>query len=107
MTDRDPRISSSAARTLRVLKALRGHGLNGLSNSELARALDETPPTIHRCLNTLIAEGLATQLDSGRYAPGVALLQIAQAHADEMARAQHRIDELSRRVSAGAIGRTA
>ena len=101
----DARISNSAARTLRVLKALRGHALNGVSNSELARALNESPATIHRCLNTLITEGLAAQLDSGRYAPGVALLQIAQAHADEMSRAQRRIDELDRRVSAGATRR--
>lgn len=99
------RVSNSAARTLRVLRALRGHSLSGLGNGELARALRESPATINRCLNTLIAEGCAVRLDSGRYALSVALLQIAQAHTDELARGQHRIDELSRRVAAGALGR--
>lgn len=32
-------ISSSGTRILRVLKALRGHALNGVSNGELASAL--------------------------------------------------------------------
>lgn len=96
------RVSDSGGRVLRVLKALRGQTLNGLSNGELARALGESPSTINRCLNTLIAEGMAVQLDSGRYALSVAVLQIAQAHAEEMARTQNRINEINQRVLAGA-----
>lgn len=99
------RISNSAARALRVLRALRGHSLDGLGNAELARALGESPATINRALNTLIAEGCAVRLDDGRYALSVGLLQIAQAHTDEVTRGQRRIDELSRRVSAGALER--
>jgi len=102
MTIANPtRVSSSGQKVLRVLKALKGHSLTGLSNSDLARALDESPATINRCLNTLIAEGLATHLDSGRYALSVAMLQVAQHHANELARAQSRIDELNQRVFAG------
>ncbi|ODC03216.1 IclR family transcriptional regulator [Terasakiispira papahanaumokuakeensis] len=95
------RISSSGLKVLRVLKALKGHSLSGLSNSDLAKALNESPATINRCCNTLIAEGLAIQLETGRYALSVAALQIAQAHSTEMARASHRIDELTQRVAAG------
>lgn len=47
-------ISSSGTRILRVLKALRGHALNGVSNGELASALGESPANINRALNTLI-----------------------------------------------------
>ncbi|MCY1300951.1 hypothetical protein D9M68_435590 [compost metagenome] len=101
MTDKT-RVSDSGARVLRVLKALKGQTLNGLSNGELAKALGESPATINRCLNTLIAEGVAVKLDTGRFALSVALLQIARAHADEMARAQNRIDEINQRVLAGA-----
>ena len=36
-----PNTSSSGTRILRVLKALRGHALNGVSNGELAVALHE------------------------------------------------------------------
>lgn len=70
-------VSSSGSRILRVLKALRGHALNGVSNGELASALGESPANINRALNTLIEEGLALKLENGRFAPGVQLLQIA------------------------------
>ncbi|EEV1134077.1 TPA: helix-turn-helix domain-containing protein [Escherichia coli] len=96
-----PNTSSSGTRILRVLKALRGHALNGVSNGELASALGESPANINRALNTLIEEGLALKLDNGRFAPGVQLLQIAMAHSAEMARAQDRINEINQRVMAG------
>ena len=96
------RTSESGARVLRVMKALKGHTLNGLSNGELAKALGETPATINRCINTLIAEGLASQLDTGRFAPGMQLLQIAQVTANELDSAQARIREINQRMLAGA-----
>ncbi|MNR40652.1 hypothetical protein D3C85_1589630 [compost metagenome] len=64
--------------------------------------MGESPATINRCLNTLIAEGMAVKLDTGRFALSVSVLQIAQAHAEEMARAQNRINEINQRVLAGA-----
>lgn len=97
-----PRTSDSGARVLRVLKALKGFTLSGISNGELAKGLGESPANINRALNTLIAEGLAVKLDNGRFAPGIALLQIAQAHANEMSQAQGRINEINQRVLAGA-----
>ncbi|XJB66496.1 IclR family transcriptional regulator (plasmid) [Escherichia coli] len=93
-------ISSSGTRILRVLKALRGHALNGVSNGELASALG-VPANINRALNTLIEEGLAMKLENGRFAPGIQLLQIAMAHSHEMARAQDRINEINQRVISG------
>lgn len=95
------RTSDSLARGLRVIKALRGKTLNGVSNGELAKALDMSPATVNRVLNTLIAEGYAIRLDSGRFALSVTMLQIAQAHADEMGRTMNRISELNQRVAAG------
>ncbi len=97
-----PRINDSAFRVLRVLKAWKGHSLNGLSNTELAKALTESPANITRYMDTLIEAGLAARLETGRFAPGMALLQIAQAHANEMASAQNRINEINQRVLAGA-----
>jgi len=95
------RTSDSGARVLKVLKALRGHSQLGVSNGELAKGLGESPATINRCLNTLIAEGLVLKLDSGRYAHSVALLQIAQAHAYEMNKTQNWLNEMQQRVIAG------
>lgn len=102
MSDAKGRVSESAIKVLRVMKALKGRTISGLSNGELAKALDESPATINRCLNTLIAEGLATKRDDGRFALSVAMLQIAVAHANEMTTAQSRIDEINQRVLAGA-----
>ncbi|EMD4715312.1 IclR family transcriptional regulator, partial [Salmonella enterica] len=49
----------------------------------------------------LIEEGMAQRLESGRYAPGMQLLYIAQAFSNEMAAGQARIAELNQRVLAG------
>ena len=97
------RTSESGARCLRVMKVLRGHSLSGLSNSDIAKALSIPPSAVTRCMNTLIAEGFATKLDTGRFALSTATLQIAQAHADEMTRATNRIHELNQRVAAGSL----
>jgi DNA-binding IclR family transcriptional regulator len=94
--------ATSATRVLRVLSALKGKTLTGMSNSELAAAVGESPTAITRCMSTLIAEGFAMRHDSGRFSLSVKCLQIAQAHASELARAQGRIDELNQRVNAGA-----
>lgn len=93
--------SSSIKRALRVMKALKGHSLSGISNGELAKALNESPANITRTLNTLVDEGMAQKLDSGRYAPGMQLLQIAQSFSNEMANTQARIAEMNQRVLAG------
>lgn len=92
---------NSVARALRIMKALKGHSLDGISNGELAKALDEPPSAITRSLQTMIEEGIAIKLENGRFALSVATLQIAQAHANELARANQRIAELDQRVSAG------
>ncbi|ECG5643213.1 IclR family transcriptional regulator [Salmonella enterica subsp. enterica serovar Poona] len=93
--------SITVTRAIRVMKALKGHSLNGLSNKELAKALGEPPANITRALSTLVSEGMAQRLESGRYAPGMQLLFIAQAFSNEMAVAQARIAELNQRVIAG------
>jgi DNA-binding IclR family transcriptional regulator len=106
MTDLSPkttgRTSNSGTRVLRVMAALRGHTLSGISNGELAKSLGETAPTINRCMNTLIAEGFAQKLDNGNFCLSVKLLQIAQAHSTEFARMQDRMGEINQRVLAGA-----
>jgi DNA-binding IclR family transcriptional regulator len=83
------------------MKALKGHSLSGVSNGELAEALHESPANISRTLNTLVEEGMAQRLESGRYAPGMQLLQIAQSFASEMAATQTRIAEMNQRVLSG------
>lgn len=93
--------TNSAIRVLRILKALKGHTLGGIRNADLSVMTDESPAFVTRAIDTLIAEGFAERLEDGRFAPSIALLQIAQAHAREMASATDRINEISARISAG------
>ncbi|AQT58698.1 helix-turn-helix domain-containing protein [Cellvibrio sp. PSBB023] len=101
MSNDKGRTNDSAAKVLEVLKALRGHSLIGLSNGQLAKALGESPSNINRCLNTLIAAGLAEKKPSGLFSHSVMMVQIATAHANEMSRARAKLDELDQRVIAG------
>jgi DNA-binding IclR family transcriptional regulator len=94
---------SSAARVLRVLKALKGHTVTGLSNTELAHLTNDSPSNITRAVQALIEEGLAVKLENGRFAHSVAMLQIAQAHAEHVARLTGRIQEVNQRIAAGSI----
>lgn len=95
---------SSARRALRVLKALKGHAITGISNKELAEGLGESAVNVSRALAELEAEGLAAKLDNGRWAHSVSMLQIAHAHTTHMANLQDRMTEMTRRVAAGAMG---
>ena len=94
---------SAAARVLRVLKALKGHTVTGLSNAELAQLTQDSPSNITRAVQTLIEEGMAVKLDNGRFAHSIGLLQIAQAHAEHMARLTHRMQEINQRIAAGSM----
>ncbi|WP_338807121.1 helix-turn-helix domain-containing protein [Pseudomonas chlororaphis] len=94
---------SAAARALRVLKALKGHTVTGLSNTELAQLTKDSPSNISRAMQTLIEEGLAVKLDNGRFAHSIGMLQIAQAHAEHMARLTQRMQEINQRIAAGSM----
>ncbi len=95
-------MSKSAERVLDILKLLKGHSLNGLSNSEIAKALGEHPVNVSRAVAVLESKGLATRLETGRWAHSVSMLQIAVAHMSEMDHAEQRLGELRQRVLAGA-----
>lgn len=97
------RTVSAAARVLRVLKALKGHTVTGLSNTELAQLTGDSPSNITRAMQTLIEEGLAVKLDNGRFAHSVGVLQIAQAHAEHMVRLQGRMQEINQRIASGSM----
>lgn len=91
----------SARRVLRVLMAMRGATFTGVSNSDLAATLQESASNISRALQVLVEEGFVTKLDNGRYAHSIALLQIAQGHADHTARLTARMAETAQRIAAG------
>jgi len=92
-------MSESARLRLRVIKALKGHTLGGMANSEIAKAVFETPVNVSRALSDLVAEGFAEKNATGRYVLSVSVLQIAQAHQTELERARARFDELHQRTT--------
>lgn len=94
--------SNLVSRTLRILSALKGKSLHGMSNQDIAKACHLPASTVTRIITTMVDEGYVMQLDTGRYAMSVRMLAIAQAHADEMSRTIEKINELNQRVHAGA-----
>lgn len=88
----------SVSKALKVLKALRGHSLSGITITELSSQLNESPSQTYRYLQTLIDSGFANQLDDGKYVLGTTLIQIAKAHDTEIQRAQDRIAEIIQRT---------
>jgi|LSQX01.1.fsa_nt_gb DNA-binding IclR family transcriptional regulator len=92
---------NAARRVLRVWQALKGNTFTGLSNSEIAQMLGDSPANVSRALTTLIAEDLVTKLPSGRFAHSVKTLQIAAAHYDHTQRMKQRIDQMQGQISAG------
>lgn len=90
----------SGGKILKVLKALKGHSLKGMALGDLAKKLEESPSQVHRALQTLVAEGLVSQMDDGSYALGREMVAIAHSHSDEIERAQAHISEHVQRVSA-------
>ncbi len=92
-------INKSAGKVLRVLFALRGHYLTGISNKELSESLNETPVFITRALQTLEENGWAEKRDNGNYAPSMKPIHFGTACKEEYDRMQDRIDEYKQRLS--------
>ncbi len=93
--------STSGSRILKVLKAVKGYTLTGISNSAIAEAIDDSPSNVSRALSVLIEEGLVIKLDNGLFAHSTEMLRIAQAHAEHVANLQNRIQETNQRIMSG------
>lgn len=94
------RVSTAGTKALRVMKALGGYSLEGRTNGELAKSLDETASSINRSLESLIHEGIAEKLSNGKFALSVQILGLAHKHAAEIEQAKQRIEELQGRIAA-------
>ncbi|ENY6783337.1 helix-turn-helix domain-containing protein [Providencia rettgeri] len=96
--------TSAVARALRVLIALKGHTVFGLSNKEIANAIDDTPVNVSRALDTLIKEGLVDQTyatDQGAhptYTHSMEVLKISQACFSEHELLRARLNQKERMI---------
>lgn len=94
--------NATVRRVCRILRVLQGYALEGLSLTEVAKALKEpNPSTVLRTLETMAEESMVIKLDSGRWALSVLMLQIAAATEAEINRKSLRLNELKQRIAAG------
>lgn len=91
-----------ARRVCRILALLKGHSIDGVALSDLARALDEPVTTTLRALEAMAEEDAVKKLDNGRWALSMLSLRIHASHATEITRAESRIADLKQGVAAGA-----
>ncbi|WP_018651576.1 IclR family transcriptional regulator [Actinobacillus capsulatus] len=101
MTELKGTNNKATRRVLNVIYALKGHSINGLSNSEIAERLNDTPVNITRALAILVDEGFAEKLPTGRFTLSVRVLQVAEAYRQEWEKMQQRMTEIDQRVRAG------
>lgn len=91
---------ASQQRILRVLLALGGHEVNGLSPAEIAHGLGISQPNTIRDLENLRIAGIAERIaDSGRWRLSPRIPQIAVAMLSHIDRAQRRVDEVRQRYT--------
>ncbi len=96
-------MSKSLLRGIAILESLKGQSIHGLSNSEIAQAIGESPVNTSRTLAALVEAGWVSRLETGRYTLGLRALQTAQAHAEATAQSMARMQETTQRIAAGAM----
>ena len=93
---------NSAQRALRVIKVLQNNSFVGLSNKDIAQALNESPTNISRTPDVLKNEGFVIKLESGKFAFSSLFAQIAMRHAANMDKASAQINEMKQRLGTAA-----
>ena len=92
--------SEAVDRALRVIEALSGNAVNGMSPGDIARSAKATPAQVTRLLAQLIRRGVVeTSRTEGRYRLGPAIVQLARAHEIDLARAERELAEMRQRYS--------
>lgn len=85
----------------RLLFGLAGHSYRGLRLQQIAEGIGELPSTTLRNLQRMEEDGLVERSphdkDNWRLTPRV--VQIAIAHAEEVAREEHALDQFKQRYS--------
>lgn len=87
--------------TARLLFGLGGHSYRGLRLQQVAEGIGESPSTTLRALQRMAEDGLVERAphekDSWRLSPRV--VQIATAHAQEVAREERQLHEFDQRFT--------
>ncbi|EHK90566.1 helix-turn-helix domain-containing protein [Aggregatibacter actinomycetemcomitans] len=91
--------SNSAARVLRIIKAMQHRSYLGMSNKEIAEATGESPTNVSRALAVLIEEGFIHKLMTNDFAFTPLFAQIATKHMAEIEFNIQRAEEAKQRIN--------
>lgn len=93
--------SNNVRRSLKLIFILQGRSFQGLRLKQLSEAVDSTPSTTLRDLEIMADEGVVERIvgreDYWRLSPR--LVQVAHAHADELARLNNSLSEFNQRYT--------
>ena len=93
-------INAGQQRVLKVLNALSGHEIEGLSPGEIAKGLSISPANVTRDLANLFESGFAEEIPStGRWRLTPKLVQIGVAMQLEVERAERKLAEVRQRYT--------
>lgn len=92
---------STLSKAIRLIYALSGNEVQGLSPSEMAKTTRLSPSAVTQYRQLLQAAGLVEQVPHmpGRFRLGPKLIQIARAYESGVEQAKHRLSETEQRYS--------
>lgn len=88
-------------RLCKLIQILAGHEVEGLRNSEIAKAMNVSRSMVTRDLQALIDAGMAELVPgtTDRWRLGPKMIQIGLAHMEGMARLESRLQEIKQRYT--------
>jgi len=93
-------VTQSALPVLVAVEALAGFAASGATNRDLAESMKVSPPTVTRCMATLIHQGWARKDESsGRFYPTTHFARIVFRISADMDRAESRLQDLRRSMT--------
>lgn len=96
------RMPDASRKTLRILHLLMRHFAHGLTNVEIAKALELAPTVVLAHVNALEAEGFAERVpETNRIRPSTRLAQDAVGILRSLEAATSRFNELQTRINQG------
>jgi DNA-binding IclR family transcriptional regulator len=87
-------------KNIAIIRVLAGHTFSGLSNGEIAKAIEDTPQNVTRYLANLSKLGVVQETKVPKqWRLGPMMVQIALAHSANMQRVENELQEIKQRYS--------
>ena len=92
-------MSAAVGKAFRVVFALAGHAVQGLTSGEIAAATGLSAPAATQYRQALEAEGIVEEVIPGRYRLSPRIVQVARDHEAGLNRIKHLVGETEQRYS--------